>query len=68
MTRIDVSMVYTHLVWSYMFCIYLIMASIGIYSIWTDLREDGGDWESWVTFGLFLAWVVIAYALWEATS
>lgn len=42
MTRIDVSMIYTHLIWTHFFIIYLIMACMGIYSIWTDLQEARG--------------------------
>lgn len=36
--RIDVSMVYEHVIWSYVFCIYLIIASMGLYVIWTELK------------------------------
>ena len=43
--RIDVSMVYVHLIWSYMFCIYIIMASMGLYAIWTDLKGKRGQNE-----------------------
>ena len=68
MTRIDVSMVYVHLVWSYMFCIYAIVSGMGVYAIWTDLKDGGGDLESWITFGLFLAWCVVAYILWTLSN
>ena len=66
--RIDVSMVYVHLIWSYMFCIYIIMASMGLYAIWTDLREQGADKESWLTFILFLSWVVLAVIVYQVTE
>ena len=68
MTRIDVSMVYVHLIWSYMFCIYVIMASLGIYSIWTDLQEVGGEKENWIMFGLVLVWIALAYTLYTITE
>ena len=38
MDRIDVSMTYTHLIWAYVFCIYVI--AIGFYII-TELRKKG---------------------------
>ena len=66
--RIDVSMVYVHLIWSYMFCIYVIMASLGIYSIWTDLQEAGGGKENWIMFGLVLLWMVVAVIFYKITE
>lgn len=68
MTRIDVSMVYSHLTWSLWFLIYLIACLYGIYSIWTDLREVGGGKENWIMFGLVLLWLVLAFTLYKITE
>ena len=38
-------MVYTHLIWAYFFLIYVIMAILGLYAIWTDLKSNRGRIE-----------------------
>jgi hypothetical protein len=68
MTRIDVSMVYTHLMWGFVMTIYLNTVLFGLYSIWTDLREDGGQKESWIMFGLVLTWIVLALTIYQITE
>ena len=68
MTRIDVSGVYTHLVWAHFFLIYLIMSCMGLYAIWTDLQEAGGQKENWILFGLVLTWLVVAFAVYSITE
>ena len=68
MTRIDVSMIYTHLIWTHFFIIYLIMACMGIYTIWTDLQEAGGGKENWIMFGLVLLWIVLAVIVYQITE
>lgn len=66
--RIDVSMVYSHLTWSLWFFIYLIACLYGVYSIWTDLQEAGGQKENWILFGLILAWLVVAFIVYRITE
>ena len=68
MTRIDVSMIYTHLIWTHFFIIYLIMACMGIYTIWTDLQEAGGGKENWIMFGLVLLWIVLEVIIYQITE
>lgn len=68
MTRIDVSSVYVHLVWAHFFLIYLIMSCMGLYAIWTDLQEAGGEKENWIMFGLVLLWLVLAFTLYKITE
>ena len=68
MNRIDVSSIYVHLTWSLWFFIYLMACLYGIYTIWTDLREDGGQRESWIMFGLVLTWFVVAFAVYSITE
>lgn len=68
MERIDVSSVYVHLTWSLWFFIYLMACLYGLYTIWTDLREDGGQRESWIMFGLVLTWFVVAFAVYSITE
>ena len=41
MNRIDVSYIYTHLLWAYVFLIYFITSVIAIYTIWAELRKKG---------------------------
>ena len=66
--RIDVSSVYSHLIWAHFFLIYLIMSCIGVYSIWTDLREVGVAKENWIMFGLVLLWMVLATIIYKITE
>lgn len=68
MTRIDVSGVYTHLVWAHFFLIYLIMSCMGLYAIWTDLQEAGGKKEDWIMFGLVLLWLIMAVIIYQITE
>lgn len=66
--RIDVSSTYVHLTWSLWFFIYLMVSMYGLYAIWADLREQGADKESWITFFLFLSWVVLAVIVYKVTE
>ena len=68
MERIDVSSTYVHLTWSLWFVIYLMACLYGLYTIWADLREDGGQKESWILFGLVLAWLVVAFIVYRITE
>ena len=68
MERIDVSSTYVHLTWSLWFVIYLMACLYGLYTIWTDLREGGGQKENWILFGLVLAWLVVAFAVYRITE
>jgi hypothetical protein len=68
MERIDVSSTYVHLTWSLWFFIYLMACLYGLYTIWTDLREDGGQKESWIMFGLVLTWLVLAVTIYKITE
>ena len=65
MTRIDVSMVYTHLVWYFVFTIYLNTIVFAFYSIWTDLKGSRGDF---VMALLVFIWMALAYGLWRMTE
>ena len=66
--RIDVSMVYTHIIWYFVFTIYLNTVLFGIYAIWADLREKGADKESWIMAGLVLAWLVLVVTVYIITE
>ena len=68
MNRIDVSSIYVHLTWSLWFFIYLTACLYGIYTIWTDLREAGGQKENWIMFGLVLTWLVLAVIVYRITE
>jgi len=41
--RIDVDWIYSHLVWAYVFLIYLIASLMAIYTIWAELRNKGAE-------------------------
>jgi hypothetical protein len=66
--RVDVSYMYVHLTWSLWFFIYLMVSMYGLYAIWTDLREDGGQKENWIMFGLVLTWIVLALTIYKITE
>ena len=68
MNRIDVSSIYVHLIWSLWFFIYLMACLYGIYTIWTDLQEAGGQKENWIMFGLVLLWIVLAVIVYQITE
>ena len=68
MNRIDVSSIYVHLTWSLWFFIYLMACLYGIYTIWTDLQEAGGEKENWIMFGLVLTWLVLAIIVYQITE
>ena len=68
MNRIDVSMVYTHVIWYFVFTIYLNTVLFGIYSIWTDLKGFKGAKEDFIMALLVSLWVALAYGLWEVTE
>lgn len=68
MERIDVSSTYVHLTWSLWFLIYIMACLYGFYTIWTDLREDGGRKESWIMAGLVVAWLIVAVIVYQVTE
>ena len=68
MTRIDVSIVYSHLTWSLWFLVYLVTSVYGIYSIWTDLKGYGAAKEDFIMVLLVSLWVALAYGLWAVTE
>jgi hypothetical protein len=68
MKRIDVSMVYTHLVWGFVMTIYLNTVLFGLYAIWTDLKSFRGAKEYFIMALLVSLWVALAYGLWEVTE
>jgi len=68
MERIDVSYVYTHLVWGFVMTIYLNTVLFGLYSIWTDLKGFKGAKEDFIMVLLVSLWVALAYGLWTATE
>ena len=68
MNRIDVSMVYTHVIWYFVFTIYLNTVLFGLYSIWTDLKGFKGAKEDFIMALLVSLWVALAYGLWEVTE
>ena len=68
MNRIDVSMVYTHIIWYFVFTIYLNTVLFAFYSIWTDLKGFKGAKEDFIMALLVSLWVALAYGLWTATE
>ena len=66
--RIDVSMVYDHLVWSLVMTIYVLVSIYAISSIWTDLKGEGANKHMWATFGLFLFWCVLCFMFYDMTE
>ena len=64
--RIDVSPVYVHLVWYFVFTIYLNTILFGIYAIWTDLKGYGR--EDFIMALLISIWIGLCYGLWKATE
>ena len=66
--RVDVSMVYTHIIWYFVFTIYLNTVLFGVYSIWTDLKGFKGAKEDFIMALLVSLWVALAYGLWEVTE
>lgn len=65
--RIDVSMVYTHVIWYFVFTIYLNTIMFGLYSIWTDLKSGDGR-EDFIMALLVSLWCALAYGLWKMTE
>ena len=68
MERIDVSYIYTHLLWGFVMTIYLNTVLFGLYSIWTDLKGFRGAKEDFIMALLVSLWVALAYGLWEVTE
>ena len=68
MNRIDVSMVYTHVLWYFVFTIYLDTILFALYSIWTDLKGFKGPKEDFIMALLVSLWCGLAYGLWTATE
>ena len=66
--RIDVSSVYTHLLWGFVMTIYLNTVLFGLYAIWTDLKGFRGAKEDFIMALLVSLWVALAYGLWEVTE
>lgn len=66
--RVDVSMVYTHVIWYFVFTIYLNTVLFAFYSIWTDLKGFKGAKEDFIMALLVSLWVALAYGLWTATE
>ncbi len=66
--RVDVSSVYTHLVWGFVMTIYLNTVLFGLYAIWTDLKGFKGAKEDFIMVLLVSLWVALAYGLWEVTE
>jgi len=66
--RIDVSMVYTHVIWYFVFTIYLNTVLFGIYAIWADLKGYRGRKEDFIMALLISIWIGLSYALWKATE
>ena len=66
MTRIDVSPVYVHLIWYFVFTIYLNTVLFGIYAIWADLKGYGR--EDFIMTLLISIWIGLCYGLWKATE
>ena len=65
---VDVSYIYTHLVWGFVMTIYLNTVIFGVYSIWTDLKGFKGAKEDFIMALLVSLWVALAYGLWEVTE
>ncbi len=68
MNRIDVSMVYTHVIWYFVFTIYLNTVIFALYSIWTDLKGFRAAKEDFIMALLVSLWCGLAYGLWTATE
>lgn len=68
MERVDVSYIYTHLMWGFVMTIYLNTVLFGIYSIWTDLKGFKGAKEDFIMALLVSLWVALAYGLWVTTE
>ena len=68
MNRVDVSMVYTHVIWYFVFTIYLYTVLFALYSIWTDLKGFTGAKEDFIMVLLVSLWCGLAYGLWTATE
>ena len=66
--RVDVSMVYTHIIWYFVFTIYLNTVLFAFYSIWTDLKGFKGAKEDFIMVLLVSLWCGLAYGLWAATE
>jgi hypothetical protein len=60
--RIDISMVYIHIIWSFVFAIYMITTVIAIYTICTDLKDNRGR-EEFIMALLVSSWFGLAYCL-----
>jgi len=67
MERIDVSMVYTHVIWYFVFTIYLNTILFGFYIIWTDLKSGEGR-EEFIMALLVSIWLSLSYGLWKVTE
>jgi hypothetical protein len=67
MERVDISMVYTHVIWYFVFTIYLNTILFAVYSIWTDLKSEVGR-EDFIMALLVSLWCGLAYGLWTATE
>jgi len=65
--RIDVSMVYTHVIWYFVFTIYLNTILFGFYIIWTDLKGKVGR-EDFIMALLVSLWCALSYGLWKVTE
>jgi hypothetical protein len=68
MERVDVSMVYTHVIWYFVFTIYLNTILFAVYSIWTNLKSSGVGREDFIMALLVSLWCGLAYGLWTATE
>jgi len=68
MERVDISMVYTHVIWYFVFTIYLNTILFAVYSIWTDLKSSGVGREDFIMALLVSLWCGLAYGLWTATE
>jgi hypothetical protein len=68
MERIDVSMIYTHLIWGFVMTIYLNTVLFGLYSIWTDLKGLRGAKEDFIMALLVSLLFALSYGLWKATE
>jgi hypothetical protein len=68
MERVDVSYIYTHLLWGFVMTIYLNTVLFALYSIWTDLKGYGAAKEDFIMVLLVSLWVALAYGLWITTE
>lgn len=68
MNRIDVFSLYTHIVWSLWFLVYMITSIYGIYITWTDLKGSMAGKEDFIMALLVSLWCGLAYGLWTATE